>query len=87
MKTALLKRLRKKFTKRYVVVFVIIRRGWDRPVKRHYKIIYKKSGEVMSTSQNRKKIEDSLREIINIDIKGYLQRHGAKTKIVNIYPW
>ena len=87
MKAKLLKKLRKKFTKRYVVVYVK-ERGWDYPVKRQcYKIICKKTGEVMSVSQSRKKIEDSLRGIIHIDIKDYLQKYGTKTQKVNIYPW
>lgn len=87
MKAKLLKKLRKKFTKRYKVVYVGKQRGYDYPVKRYYKIIDKKTGEVMSTSQSRKKIEDSLRGIIHIDIRDYLRRYGTKTKKVNIYLW
>lgn len=87
MKAKLLKKLRKKFTKRYEVVYVRKQRGWDRPVKRYYKIIYKKTDEVMSVSRSRKDFEDSLRGIIHIDIRDYLRRYGTKTKKVNIYLW
>ena len=87
MKAKLLKKLRKKFTKRYTVVYVE-ERGWDYPVKRRcYKIICKKTREVMSVSQSRYKIENSLRGIVNADIKDYLQKHCTKKQKVNIYPW
>lgn len=87
MKTVLLKKLRKKFTKCYKVVYVK-ERGWDYPVKRQcYKIICKKTGEVISVSQSIERIEYSLRGIIHIDIKDYLRKHGTKTQKVNIYPW
>lgn len=87
MKVKLLKKLRKKFTKRYKVVYVEKQRGWVCPVTRCYKIIYKKTDEVMSISRSREEMENSLRKIIHMDIIYYLRKYGTKTKKVNIYLW
>lgn len=86
MKAKLLKKLRKKFVKKYKIYYVRRYTGYRRTEK--YYVIYNENNDIITTHKTEESVKIQLVHLVDIDIKNYLRDCGYEKKCkVNIYPW